>query len=78
MNIAAEALIEISHLLGAPVGSYFPAEIKVDIYEERVQRASVIARRVLLVHREAAIPLPPSSEELEDRYGLAFLSKFGS
>lgn len=73
MNIAAEALIEISHLLGAPVGSYYPDDIKVDIYEERVQLASRIARRVLLVmFNQPAIQLSPSSAELEDKFGLAF------
>jgi hypothetical protein len=60
MNIAVEALIEISHLLGGPVGSYYPAEIKVDIYEERVQAAARIARRVIMLgSHTTAIPLGP-------------------
>lgn len=63
MNIAVEALIEISHLLGAPIGDYYPADIQVDIYEERVQAAARIARRVIMLeHYAAAIPLGPRNE----------------
>lgn len=61
MSIAVDALIEISHSLGAPVGDYYPAEIKVDIYEERVQAVSRLIRRVILASSVVPIPLPPSS-----------------
>jgi|HubBroStandDraft_1064217.scaffolds.fasta_scaffold384449_2 hypothetical protein len=61
MNIAVEALIEISHLLGAPVGNYYPDDIKVDIYEERVVEAARIARRVILSYNSYPIQLGPST-----------------
>lgn len=62
MSIELDALIAISNLLGGPVGSYYDSETKVEVYEARVERASRIARRVIVVLSAAApIPLPPSS-----------------
>jgi hypothetical protein len=62
MSIELDALIDISNLLGGPVGAYYSPELKVKVYEARVERASKIARRVIIIMSAAAsIPLPPSS-----------------